>query len=145
MNDDESTKDDKPESIKDDHSMDSGEMPPIRYSLENLELIRFDANGLVPAIVQDWISDEVLMMAWMDYEALRRTLVSGRTWFWSRSRQEYWCKGKTSGNRQIVQKAFYDCDADVLLFQVSQEGEGACHTGQRTCFFRSFSTEDAAN
>ena len=74
----------------------------------------------------------------MNEEALRRTLETGRTWFWSRSRQEYWCKGETSGDRQYVREAYYDCDMDVLLFVVEQEGRGACHTGERSCFFRAF-------
>ena len=78
------------------------------------------------------------MFAWMNREALERTLETGRTWFWSRSRQEYWCKGETSGDRQYVREAYYDCDMDVLLFVVEQEGRGACHTGERSCFFRAF-------
>jgi phosphoribosyl-AMP cyclohydrolase/phosphoribosyl-ATP pyrophosphohydrolase/phosphoribosyl-AMP cyclohydrolase len=77
-------------------------------------------------------------MAWMNEDALRRTLETGRTWFWSRSRQEYWCKGETSGDRQYVRRAAYDCDGDTLLFVVEQEGRGACHTGERSCFFRDF-------
>ena len=72
------------------------------------------------------------MFAWMNREALERTLETGRTWFWSRSRQEYWCKGETSGDRQYVREAYYDCDMDVLLFVVEQEGRGACHTGERS-------------
>ena len=98
--------------------------------------VRFDAEGLVPAIVQEASTGEVLMLAWMDDEALRRTLESGRTWFWSRSRREYWCKGETSGDRQWVREAHYDCDGDALLLKVDQEGRGACHTGERTCFYR---------
>ena len=78
------------------------------------------------------------MVGWMNEESLRRTLETGRTWFWSRSRQEYWCKGETSGDRQYVREAYYDCDMDVLLFVVEQEGAGACHTGERSCFFRAF-------
>ena len=74
----------------------------------------------------------------IDFDALRRTLETGRTWFWSRSRQEYWCKGETSGDRQYVRRAAYDCDMDALLFVVEQEGRGACHTGERSCFFRDF-------
>ncbi len=101
-----------------------------------LEEIRFDRDGLVPAIVQEADTKEVLMMAWMDEEALRRTLTSGRTWLWSRSRQEYWCKGETSGDRQYVREVRYDCDGDALLILVRQEGRGACHTGERSCFFR---------
>ena len=100
--------------------------------------MRYDAAGLVPAIVQEHSSGQVLMMGWMNAEALQRTLESGRSWFWSRSRQEYWCKGETSGNRQLVKEVLYDCDGDTLLLKVVQEGGGACHTGEWSCFFRSF-------
>ena len=88
----------------------------------------FNAEGLVPAIVQEEMTNKVLMFAWMNRDALERTLETGRTWFWSRSRQEYWCKGETSGDRQYVRAGYYDCDMDVLLFVVEQEGRGACHT-----------------
>lgn len=100
--------------------------------------VTFNADGLVPAIVQEHGTGHVLMLAWMNEEALRRTLESGRTWFWSRSRQEYWCKGETSGDRQWVRSAAYDCDGDALLLTVEQEGRGACHTGEFSCFFRRF-------
>ena len=105
---------------------------------EQLAQVSFNADGLVPAIIQEEGSGTVLMMGWMNEESLRRTLETGRTWFWSRSRQEYWCKGETSGDRQFVREAFYDCDGDTLLFVVEQEGRGACHTGERTCFYRAF-------
>lgn len=95
--------------------------------------LTFDAQGLVPAIIQDAQSREVLMLAWMDREAVRRTLTTGRVWFWSRSRQEYWRKGDTSGHRQYVRGVAVDCDADTLLVSVVQVG-AACHTGTRTCF-----------
>lgn len=98
-----------------------------------LERIRFDERGLVPAIVQADGTREVLMMAWMDAEAVRRTLTEGRTTFWSRSRGEYWRKGDTSGHVQHVRGAALDCDGDVLLVTVEQVG-AACHTGTRTCF-----------
>ena len=111
---------------------------PIPFTNEELDAVAYNADGLVPAIVQDAESMQVLMFAWMNREALQRTLETGRTWFWSRSRQEYWCKGETSGDRQYVRAAYYDCDIDVLLFVVEQEGRGACHTGERSCFFRSF-------
>jgi len=111
---------------------------PIPYTAAELDAVAYDANGLVPAIVQEAGSNEVLMMAWMNREALERTLQTGRTWFWSRSRREYWCKGETSGDRQYVRDARYDCDMDVLLLVVEQEGRGACHTGSRSCFFRAF-------
>jgi phosphoribosyl-AMP cyclohydrolase len=111
---------------------------PIAASEDELALVRYDGDGLVPAVVQEEGTGAVLMVAWMNEAALRRTLDTGRTWFWSRSRQEYWCKGETSGDRQWVREAFYDCDGDVLLFVVEQEGRGACHTGERTCFYRRF-------
>ena len=95
--------------------------------------LKRDAQGLVPAVVQQHGSGEVLMVGWMDDEALHRTLTTGRTTFWSRSRQEYWVKGETSGNRQWVREVRLDCDGDALLVTVEQEGP-ACHTGDRTCF-----------
>ena len=94
---------------------------------------RFDANGLLPAIIQQWDSREVLMLGYMDAEALRRTLSEGRVTFWSRSRQEYWRKGDTSGHIQFVKGAALDCDSDTLLVQVEQIG-AACHTGAHACF-----------
>ncbi len=99
-----------------------------------------DANGLVPAIVQDAADGTVLTVAYMDAEALRRTLSSGRTWFYSRSRQEYWQKGETSGDRQYVREVRVDCDGDALVVLVDQHGRGACHTGERTCFYRTIGT-----
>ena len=101
--------------------------------------LRFDERGLVPAVVQDVENGEVLMVAWMNEEAIRRTLDSGRTWFWSRSRQELWRKGDTSGNIQHVREVRYDCDADTLLLKVDQVG-AACHTGERSCFHRVLET-----
>ncbi|QHC66568.1 phosphoribosyl-AMP cyclohydrolase [Rathayibacter sp. VKM Ac-2759] len=98
-----------------------------------LDRAAFDANGLLPAIIQQHDSREVLMMGWMDREALRRTLTEGRVTFWSRSRQEYWRKGDTSGHAQYVRGAALDCDADTLLVQVEQVG-AACHTGAHACF-----------
>ena len=100
--------------------------------------IAFNEAGLVPAIAQQHDTGEVLMMAWMNAESLAKTLETGRTWFWSRSRQELWGKGETSGDRQYVRAAFYDCDGDTLLFVVEQEGKGACHTGEKSCFYRAF-------
>ncbi len=94
---------------------------------------RFNADGLLPAIIQQWDSREVLMLGWMDREALRRTLSEGRVTFWSRSRSEYWRKGDTSGHVQYVRSAAFDCDRDTLLVQVEQIG-AACHTGARACF-----------
>ncbi len=111
---------------------------PVSHTDAEIEAVTFDADGLVPAIVQEESTGAVLMLAWMNEAALRKTLETGRTWFWSRSRQEFWCKGETSGDRQYVRQAAYDCDMDVLLFRVEQEGKGACHTGERSCFFREF-------
>jgi len=111
---------------------------PIAATAEQLDAVVFNGDGLVPAIVQEQGTGRVLMMAWMNAESLARTLETGRTWFWSRSRQEYWCKGETSGDRQYVREAFYDCDGDTLLFVVEQEGRGACHTGNFSCFFTAF-------
>jgi phosphoribosyl-AMP cyclohydrolase/phosphoribosyl-ATP pyrophosphohydrolase/phosphoribosyl-AMP cyclohydrolase len=118
-----------------------GAMPvalPIDASSAQLASVSYGAEGLVPAIVQDDATGDVLMMAWMNAATLAETLETGRTVFWSRSRQERWRKGDTSGDRQFVRAAFYDCDGDVLLFRVEQEGAGACHTGARSCFFRAF-------
>jgi phosphoribosyl-AMP cyclohydrolase/phosphoribosyl-ATP pyrophosphohydrolase/phosphoribosyl-AMP cyclohydrolase len=102
---------------------------------ELLSEIKYDANGLVPAIVQDVTTKDVLMMAWMNTESLRLTLETGETVFWSRSRQEIWHKGATSGNVQKVVEVRVDCDADTLLVLVEPAGP-ACHTGERTCFYR---------
>jgi phosphoribosyl-AMP cyclohydrolase len=98
-------------------------------------LLRSDPAGLVAAVVQQHDTGEVLMLAWMDDEALRRTLTTGRATYWSRSRGEYWVKGETSGHRQWVREVRLDCDGDALLVLVDQEGP-ACHTGARSCFFR---------
>jgi len=97
------------------------------------ERLKRDEHGLVAAVVQQHDTGEVLMVGWMDEEALRRTLTTGRTTYWSRSRQEYWVKGETSGHRQWVKEVRVDCDGDSLLVKVDQEG-AACHTGDRTCF-----------
>jgi phosphoribosyl-AMP cyclohydrolase/phosphoribosyl-ATP pyrophosphohydrolase/phosphoribosyl-AMP cyclohydrolase len=117
---------------------------PIPVRQADLDAITYDADGLVPAIVQEEGTGAVLMMAWMTEATLRQSLEEGRTVFWSRSRQEVWRKGDTSGDRQFVRRASYDCDGDVLLFVVEQEGRGACHTGHRTCFFRSFGDDGVA-
>ena len=115
---------------------------PIVATDDELARIAYNADGLVPAIVQDATTREVLMMAWMTAETLALTLAEGRTVFWSRSRQEVWRKGDTSGEVQHVREAAYDCDGDTLLFLVDQQGGGACHTGNRSCFFRSFGAGD---
>ena len=101
-------------------------------SLDDITLT-FDANGLVPAIIQDDETETVLMLGYMNHEAVRRTVTEGRVTFWSRSRQEYWRKGDTSGNVQYVKSVDVDCDADALLIRVEQVGP-ACHTGTRSCF-----------
>ncbi len=102
---------------------------------ELLSEIKFDANGLIPAIVQDADTNEVLMLAYMNAESLRLTIETGETWFWSRSRSELWHKGATSGNIQGVVNICVDCDADTLLVSVNPAGP-ACHTGERSCFYR---------
>jgi len=101
----------------------------------NTSALHWDANGLIPAIVQQHDSKEVLMVAWMNETSLAKTLETGETWFWSRSRKELWHKGATSGNTQRVTEVRFDCDADTLLVLVDAAGP-ACHTGQRSCFFR---------
>jgi len=98
--------------------------------------VKFDARGLVTAVLQEAGTGDVLTVAYMNDEALRRTLASGRTWLWSRSRQELWCKGETSGDRQYVREVRIDCDGDAVLLLVDQHGDGACHTKQWTCFYR---------
>ena len=110
----------------------------IQPTPEQLSAIKYDSSGLVAAIAQDVETKAVLMLAWMNADTLRATLDSGRMVYWSRSRQEVWRKGDTSGDRQFVREAYYDCDADALLFLVEQEGNGACHTGAYSCFFRRF-------
>jgi phosphoribosyl-AMP cyclohydrolase/phosphoribosyl-ATP pyrophosphohydrolase/phosphoribosyl-AMP cyclohydrolase len=108
-----------------------------------LKSVKYNSDGLVAAIIQDHRTKDVLMMAWMNEDTLMETLESGRTVFWSRSRQERWRKGDTSGDRQWIRAAYYDCDGDTLLFLVEQEGGGACHTGAASCFFRAFGSGDA--
>ena len=108
----------------------------------DLSEIKFDNAGLVPAIVQEAGTGEVLMLAYMNADSIRMTLDTGFTHFWSRSRQKFWKKGETSGNVQEVQDLLYDCDGDTLLVKVTQRGKGACHTGERTCFYRSLKKPD---
>jgi phosphoribosyl-AMP cyclohydrolase len=112
-------------------------MPAVENALdpEVAALLRRDPAGLVAAVVQQHDTGEVLMLAWMDDEALHRTLTTGRATYWSRSRREYWVKGETSGHRQWVREVRLDCDGDALLVLVDQEGP-ACHTGERSCFHR---------
>ncbi|CAN5507276.1 phosphoribosyl-AMP cyclohydrolase [soil metagenome] len=115
-------------------------MTAIAATSEQLALVKYDDHGLVAAIAQD-LDGVVLMMAWMNAETLRMTLDKGLMVYWSRSRQEVWRKGDTSGDHQVVHEAFYDCDADVLLFKVDQQGRGACHTGRYSCFHRRFGND----
>ena len=115
-------------------------MPPAATLDEQLANVQYNDAGLVPAIAQDQATGTVLMLAWMTEATLRETLETGRMVYWSRSRNEVWRKGDTSGDIQLVREARYDCDGDVLLFVVEQHGKGACHTGEFSCFFRSFPT-----
>ena len=100
-----------------------------------LDEIKFDDKGLIPAIVQDYQNGEILMLAYMNRESLQKTLSSGKTHFWSRSRQKFWLKGESSGHIQEVKEVFVDCDMDTLVFKVNQK-VAACHTGYRSCFYR---------
>ena len=104
--------------------------------MKALNQLRFDSHGLVPAIIQEQSTGRVLMMAWMNKDSLRKTIETGKTWFWSRSRKKYWMKGETSGHVQHVKDVAFDCDGDVVLIQVEQVG-AACHEGYKSCFFRS--------
>ncbi|MDD5258666.1 MAG: phosphoribosyl-AMP cyclohydrolase [bacterium] len=105
-------------------------------TLEILRQVKFDKNGLVPAVLQDYKTDEILMLAYMDKEALKRTLRDKQCWYWSRSRHKYWLKGETSGNIQKVKQVCLDCDGDALVIKIEQVGGAACHTGFKSCFYR---------
>ncbi len=107
-------------------------MKKVKFKIGSL---KFDQNGLIPAIIQDYKNNQVLMLGYMNKESIRRTLKLGKTCFWSRSRKEYWVKGLTSGHFQFVKSVAYDCDMDALLIKVRQVGK-ACHTGNRSCFYR---------
>jgi phosphoribosyl-AMP cyclohydrolase len=102
---------------------------------EWVDSLKFDANGLIPAIIQDHKDGAILMVAWMNRDSLLDTLKTGKTHFWSRSRKKYWMKGEESGNVQLVKNLYFDCDADVLLVKAEQVGGAACHTGHRSCFY----------
>jgi len=106
--------------------------------------LKYDQNGLIPAIIQDAESHEVLMMAFMNSASLQKTIETGHTHFWSRSRQKYWMKGETSGHVQEVKQILFDCDKDTILIKVIQKGHGACHTGHRSCFFTDISGSEIA-
>lgn len=103
--------------------------------------IKFDENGLIPAVIQDYKTGDVLMVAYMNRESLEKTLAVGKTCFWSRSRQKFWIKGESSGHIQEVKEVFIDCDKDTLLFKVDQK-VAACHTGYRSCFYRKIDGEE---
>ncbi|WP_395706651.1 phosphoribosyl-AMP cyclohydrolase [Casimicrobium huifangae] len=107
--------------------------------------VRFDAQGLIPAIAQDAVTNEILMVAWMDRDALLRTLSTGRACYYSRSRRSAWMKGESSGHLQILREIRIDCDGDVVLMKVDQLGGIACHTGRRNCFYRKLENGDWVN
>jgi phosphoribosyl-AMP cyclohydrolase / phosphoribosyl-ATP pyrophosphohydrolase len=108
----------------------------------NIPELKYDANGLIPAIIQDAENNEVLMMAYMNETSFQKTVETGYTHFWSRSRQKFWKKGETSGHVQEVKAILYDCDKDTVLIKVVQHGPGACHTGHRSCFYSDISGEE---
>jgi phosphoribosyl-AMP cyclohydrolase len=114
----------------------------ILATADQLSGVVYNADGLVPAIAQCVDTGDILMMAWMNAESLSMTFAEGRMVYYSRSRSVLWRKGDTSGDRQFVREAYYDCDGDTLLFKVDQEGRGACHTGERSCFFRAFGEDE---
>ena len=114
----------------------------ILATADQLSGVSYNADGLVPVIAQCVDTGDILMMAWMSAESLRMTFAEGRMVYFSRSRNELWRKGDTSGDRQFVREAYFDCDGDTLLFKVDQEGRGACHTGERSCFYRAFGEEE---
>ena len=107
----------------------------IQITKDNLDQMKFNSDGLIPAIVQDYKNNEVLMLAYMNIDSLKETIKVKKTCFWSRSRKTYWVKGETSGHFQHVKEIAYDCDCDTLLIKVEQIG-AACHTNQRSCFYR---------
>ena len=103
---------------------------------EFLKNLKYDRNGLIPAIIQDIKDNRVLMLGYMNEEAVKRTIAMGQTCFWSRKRKAYWIKGQESGNAQVVKEIYFDCDGDALLVKVEQQGGAACHRGYRSCFYR---------
>ncbi len=107
-------------------------------NLEFVNQLKLDVNGLIPAIIQDYKDNKVLMVAYMDKESLLKTIETGKTWFYSRSRKKLWMKGEESGNIQIVKDILVDCDNDCLVIKVKQVGKASCHTGYRSCFYRKF-------
>lgn len=111
---------------------------PITATEEQLAQVTYDDRGLVTVVVQEHSTGDVLMVGYSNADTLRQTLETGRVTLWSRSRREVWIKGETSGDRQWLREAWYDCDGDALLYKVEQEGRGACHTGDHSCFHRAF-------
>ncbi len=109
------------------------------FSIEDL---RFDNYGLIPAIAQDWLDGSILMLAWMNKESLKMTLETKQVHYWSRSRSEIWRKGATSGNTQLLKEVRFDCDNDALVLSIEQNGSGACHTGEKSCFFNEIKSTD---
>ena len=107
----------------------------IQITTKNLKKLKFNSDGLIPTIIQDYKTNDVLMLAYMNLESIKRTMKIGKTCFWSRSRKEYWVKGMTSGHFQFVKSIAYDCDCDAILIKVRQIG-AACHTNKRSCFYR---------
>jgi phosphoribosyl-AMP cyclohydrolase len=114
----------------------------ILATADQLSGVSYNVDGLIPVIAQCADTGDILMMAWMSAESLRMTFAEGRMVYFSRSRNELWRKGDTSGDRQFVREAYFDCDGDTLLFKVDQEGRGACHTGERSCFYRAFGEDE---
>jgi phosphoribosyl-AMP cyclohydrolase len=109
--------------------------------MDLIDQIKYDERGLVTAIIQDYVNNEVLMVAYMNKEAFKRTLESGRTWFWSRSRKKYWQKGEHSGHVQSIKEILIDCDNDAILIKVEQK-KAACHAGYRSCFYRKLESQE---
>jgi phosphoribosyl-ATP pyrophosphohydrolase/phosphoribosyl-AMP cyclohydrolase len=124
-----------------DHQGSSSMASSPAFTDVPLDQLRYNDQGLVPAIVQDYLDGTVLMLAWMSRESLQKTLETGETWFWSRSRQALWHKGATSGHTQRLRAIRYDCDSDALLVTVEQAGDVACHTGERSCFHQTADTK----
>ena len=116
----------------------------MNYSTNfSIEDLHFDNYGLIPAIAQDWLDGSILMLAWMNRESLTKTLETKQVHYWSRSRSEIWRKGATSGNTQLLKEIRFDCDNDALVLSIEQNGPGACHTGEKSCFFNEISSTDS--
>ncbi len=113
----------------------------MQMNQDFIKKLRFNENGLIPAIAQDWLDGAILMLAWMNKDSLEKTIQTGQVHYWSRSREKLWLKGETSGNIQWLKAIRYDCDADAILLTIEQVGSGACHTGVRSCFFQNENTK----